>query len=76
MTVSRETIPSVVDLLVETGLAKSKGDARRTIGEGGVYLNNVRVEDAELVPTTDDLVAGSWLVLRRGKKKLAGVQAH
>jgi len=75
VTVSRESIPSVVDLMVETGLAKSKGDARRTVTEGGAYLNNVRVEDPELVPTTDDLVAGSWLVLRRGKKKLAGVQA-
>ena len=37
----------VVDLLVETGLAKSKGEARRTITEGGAYLNNVRVEDPE-----------------------------
>jgi len=74
-TVSRESIPSVVDLMVETGLAKSKGDARRTVSEGGAYLNNVRVEDPDQVPTADDLVAGSWLVLRRGKKKLAGVQA-
>ena len=75
VTVSRESIPSVVDLMVETGLAKSKGDARRTVSEGGAYLNNVRVEDPDQVPTADDLVAGSWLVLRRGKKKLAGVQA-
>ena len=40
----------VVDLLVETGLAKSKGEARRTISEGGAYLNNVRVEDPEAEP--------------------------
>ena len=56
------------------GLAKSKGEARRTVAEGGAYLNNVRVEDPELQPAAADLVAGSWLVLRRGKKKFAGVE--
>jgi tyrosyl-tRNA synthetase len=72
-TVSGE-IPSYVDLMVETGLAKSRGDARRTIAEGGAYLNNQRVEDPDLAPTPADLVAGSWLVLRRGKKTFAGVE--
>ena len=60
--------------MVETGLAKSRGDARRTIADGGAYLNNQRVEDAELVPSVSDLVGGSWLVLRRGKKTFAGVE--
>ncbi|WKN47190.1 tyrosine--tRNA ligase [Nocardioides sp. Arc9.136] len=69
-------IPPVVDLLVDTGLAKSKGEARRTIGEGGAYLNNVRVEDAEAVPAEADLIDGAWLVLRRGKKKFAGVEVR
>ncbi|MDT9593696.1 tyrosine--tRNA ligase [Nocardioides zeae] len=64
----------VVGLLVESGLAKSKGEARRTVGEGGAYLNNERVTDPELVPTWDHTVAGGWLVLRRGKKNLAGVE--
>jgi len=63
-----------VDLLVETGLVKSKGEARRTVKEGGAYLNNERVTDPELVPGADDVVAGGWLVLRRGKKHLAGVE--
>jgi tyrosyl-tRNA synthetase len=63
-----------VDLLVDTGLVKSKGEARRTIGEGGAYLNNDRVTDPDLVPGEADLVAGNWLVLRRGKKNLAGVE--
>lgn len=67
-------IPGVVDLLVETGLAKSKGEARRTVSEGGAYLNNVRVDDPDAVPTEADLIGGSWLVLRRGKKKFAGVE--
>ncbi|WP_248581183.1 tyrosine--tRNA ligase [Nocardioides sp. InS609-2] len=69
-------LPSIVDLLVTTGLAASKGEARRTIGEGGAYLNNVRVEDPDTVPSEDDLIGGTWLVLRRGKKKLAGVEVR
>jgi tyrosyl-tRNA synthetase len=70
----KEAIPTIVDLLVLAGLAKSKGEARRTVGEGGAYLNNERVEDAEYVPGGQDLLGGSWLVLRRGKKNLAGVE--
>jgi tyrosyl-tRNA synthetase len=64
----------VVDLLVESGLATSKGEARRTITEGGAYLNNVRVEDPDAEPSASDLIGGSWLVLRRGKKRFAGVE--
>ncbi|PUA80464.1 tyrosine--tRNA ligase [Nocardioides currus] len=72
--VRRDALPAVLDLFVETGLTKSKGEARRTVAEGGAYLNNVRVEDPELVVSESDLLAGSWLVLRRGKKKFAGVE--
>jgi tyrosyl-tRNA synthetase len=75
-TVDRSALPGMVDLLVEAGLAKSKGDARRTITEGGAYLNNERVSDPEHVPAADDLLGGSWLVLRRGKKSFAGVEAR
>jgi tyrosyl-tRNA synthetase len=75
-TVAGATMPSVVDLFVETGLAKSKGEARRTVSEGGAYLNNERVEDPELVPGDGDLLGGEWLVLRRGKKKFAGVEVR
>jgi tyrosyl-tRNA synthetase len=67
-------LPGILDLFVAAGLVKSKGDARRTVAEGGAYLNNVRVEDPDLRPTDADLVAGSWLVLRRGKKSFAGVE--
>jgi len=65
--------PSLVDLLVTTGLSSSKSEARRSIGEGGVYLNNERVQDVELTPTDDDAIDG-WMVLRRGKKRFAGVE--
>ena len=67
--------PDIVALLVLSGLAKSNGDARRTVNEGGAYLNNRRVEDPEFVPGDSDFVAGNWLVLRRGKKNFAGVEA-
>jgi tyrosyl-tRNA synthetase len=67
-------LPAMVDLLVAAGLVKSKGDARRTVAEGGAYLNNVRVEDPDHRPSPDDLLAGSWLVLRRGKKNFAGIE--
>jgi tyrosyl-tRNA synthetase len=68
------TLVPVVDLLVSTGLVASRGEARRTVAEGGAYLNNVRVEDPEATPEPADLIGGSWLVLRKGKKQFAGVE--
>jgi len=65
---------TIVELLVASGLSKSNGEARRTIGEGGAYLNNTRIEDPDFTPTGGDLIGGTWLVLRRGKKNLAGVE--
>ena len=69
-----DELPTVVELLVAAGLSESRGAARRTVAEGGAYLNNVRVSDPELRPGEEDLVAGDWLVLRRGKKSFAGVR--
>jgi tyrosyl-tRNA synthetase len=69
-------LPSVVDLLVHTGLAESKGAARRVVAEGGAYLNNVRVQDQQASLSESDLLGGSWVVLRRGKRKLAGVEVR
>ena len=51
-----------------------RGAARRTVSEGGAYRNNERVSDPEQRPTAADVVAGEWLVLRRGKKSFAGVR--
>lgn len=65
---------SITDLLVATGLAASKGAARRTIAEGGVSVNNVRVTTDEWVPQPADFLFDRWLVLRRGKRNVAGVQ--
>ncbi len=65
---------SIVDLLVAAGLEKSKGAARRTVGEGGAYVNNQRIEDVDWCPAEDDLLHGHWLVLRKGKKRFAGAK--
>ncbi len=64
----------ITDLLVATGLSASKGAARRTIAEGGVSVNNVRVSSDDWVPAASDFLFGRWLVLRRGKRNVAGVQ--
>ena len=65
---------TIIDLLVGSGLVDSKGAARRAVNEGGVYVNNARVESDEWTPQTDDFLHGVWLVLRRGKKNFAGVK--
>ena len=59
---------SVVELLANTGLASSRGDARRSIEGGGVYVNNVRVGDAGAAVTSDDTIDGRFVLLRKGKK--------
>ncbi|MCZ8379825.1 tyrosine--tRNA ligase [Mycobacterium sp. CPCC 205372] len=65
---------TITDLLVAAGLSPSKGAARRTVGEGGVYVNNVRIDSDEWAPSSTDYLHGRWLVLRRGKRNIAGVQ--
>jgi tyrosyl-tRNA synthetase len=64
----------IVDLLVASGLSASRGAARRTIDEGGVSVNNVRIDSEEWVPRDSDFLHGRWLVLRRGKRNIAGVE--
>ncbi|MFA5707494.1 tyrosine--tRNA ligase [Mycolicibacterium sp.] len=64
----------IADLLVATGLSTSKGAARRTIAEGGVSVNNIRVGTDDWAPQSSDFLFGRWLVLRRGKRNVAGVR--
>jgi tyrosyl-tRNA synthetase len=64
----------ITDLLVASGLVESKGAARRTIAEGGAYVNNVRVGSDDWAPQASDFLHGRWLVLRRGKRNIAGVE--
>jgi tyrosyl-tRNA synthetase len=65
---------TITDLLVASGLSASKGAARRTIGEGGAYVNNVRIGSEDWAPQASDFLHGRWLVLRRGKRNIAGVE--
>ncbi|MEU3505605.1 tyrosine--tRNA ligase, partial [Streptomyces hundungensis] len=64
----------VTDLFAEVGLVASKSAARRTVKEGGAYVNNVKVAAEDAVATAEELLHGRWLVLRRGKKNLAAVE--
>jgi tyrosyl-tRNA synthetase len=74
LTQIQDALPPVAELFKEAGLASSRGEARRTIAEGGAYINNTRVTDAEAAVSEDALLHGRWLVLRRGKKTIAGVE--
>jgi tyrosyl-tRNA synthetase len=60
---------TVVDLLTETGLVRSKTQARTTVEQGGAYVNNHRQQDGDRAIGTGDLVAGRYVVLRRGKRQ-------
>ncbi|SDO15843.1 tyrosyl-tRNA synthetase [Lentzea jiangxiensis] len=68
--------PTIVDLLIASGLAESRGAARRTVNEGGAYVNNAKVTDEEWKPASSDLLHGKWLVLRRGKRNNASVHVE
>ena len=63
----------ILDLLVASGLSASKGEARRTVAEGGVSVNNARIDSEVWAPSSSDFLHGRWLVLRRGKRNVAGV---
>ncbi len=61
----------IVDALVESGLSKSKGEAKRTLTQGGAYVNNRRVDNPDLRLTTEALASETVMVLRAGKKNYA-----
>ena len=67
-------LPPIEELLVRSGLAASKGQAKRTVAEGGAYVNNIRVETEGHRPAVSSLLHGQWLVIRRGKKTFGGIR--
>jgi tyrosyl-tRNA synthetase len=71
---SSSEIPTWVDLIVATGVCESKSAARRIIKEGGAYLNNKKIATEDFAPTSADLIAGKFLILRKGKRDLAAVE--
>jgi len=58
----------IVDLLAEAGVTSSKGEARRSVEGGGIYVNARRVESVEEMVGLDRAIEGRFLVLRKGKK--------
>ena len=74
LTPVRGELPPVAVLLKESGLVASMNEARRTIAEGGAYLNNERVSDPEATVDRSALLHGKWLVLRRGRRTVAGIE--
>ncbi|OJV59459.1 MAG: tyrosine--tRNA ligase [Cellulomonas sp. 73-145] len=64
----------VVDLFAAAGLVKSKSEARRAVAEGGLSVNNRRVADEAAVLEGEDVLAGGFALLRRGKRSLAVVR--
>jgi tyrosyl-tRNA synthetase len=69
-----EALGPVVDLFAAVGLVASKSAARRTVKEGGAYVNNVKVTAEDAVAGAAELLHGRWLVLRRGKRNLAAIE--
>jgi tyrosyl-tRNA synthetase len=63
----------LTELLVHAGLASSKGQARKDIEGGGIYLNNVRVAEVARAATAGDLLFGQYILLRKGKRTYAVV---
>ena len=65
---------ALIEILIAAALSPSKGQARKDIEAGGVYINNVRAADAKLVLATDHLLFGQFILLRKGKRNYALVR--
>jgi len=66
---------TLVDVLERTGMATSKGDARRTIDQGGAYVNNVQQSDPARSLGPADLLHDRYVILRKGKRDVHVVRA-
>jgi tyrosyl-tRNA synthetase len=64
----------IIDLLVQSGLAASNSAARRTVAEGGAYVNNQKITDPDAAVGSEQLLHGKYLLMRRGKRTLAMVE--
>ncbi len=76
--VSASALPgtSVTELMARCGIVASKSAGRRAVDEGGAYLNNVKVTDVDATASADDLLHGRFLVLRRGKRTVGGIEVR
>ncbi len=66
----------LVELLVHAALCPSKGQARKDLEGGGIYVNNIREGNAQRTVTTSDLLFGKHLLLRKGKRNYVVVTAR
>jgi tyrosyl-tRNA synthetase len=66
----------LVEILVHSGLCPSKGQARKDIEGGGVYLNNARETNFQRAVTSNDLLFGKHLLLRKGKRSYVVLTAR
>ena len=64
----------MTDLLMECKSVPSKAEARRAIEGGGIYLNNRRISEASARVTSEELIDGQFLVIRRGRKNYSLVK--
>ncbi len=67
---------SLLDVLVHAGLCPSRGQAKKDVEGGGIYLNNVRVAEVGRTVTANDLLFGKYLLLRKGKRTYAVLTAR
>jgi tyrosyl-tRNA synthetase len=65
---------SVLDMLVETGLVKSKGEARRQLQQGAVTINGRRLGAEEQFVSVTEAIAGSSYLIRKGSREIALVE--
>ncbi len=72
-TVERGSL-NIIGLLVASGLVPSNSGARRTVAEGGAYVNNEKITDPDAVIDATKLLHGKYLLMRRGKRTLAMVE--
>lgn len=68
-----EELPTVVEVLVAAGVVTSRSAARRAIDEGGAYLNNRKVTDADARLVAEDLLHGRFVVVRRGRRTVGAL---
>ena len=66
----------LVELLIHSGLCPSKGQARKDVEGGGIYVNNVRENNFQRLVASHDLLFGKHVLLRKGKRNYVHCSSH
>jgi tyrosyl-tRNA synthetase len=67
-------MPSVVELLLSSGVVGSKNEAKRAISEGSIWINQTRISTEDQAVAVSELIHGAYLVVRKGKKTIRGLE--